>query len=153
MAQQIWTFSKPFPTRVKATSGGVASLAASTKVDVSGSDARQAGKAFIVSNLDASLPLYIRTSNGVAYLPVWPKESKIIESGADFQVYNPDGANPVSYLIAQEIYDDQQIAGNAVQLGLSQGGGSGGGGGGGSGGGGNYGGGGSGFGGGQQYTP
>lgn len=80
---------------------GILSLAASANIIIRSKNRDADRRQFVVSNLDASLILYIAGTNGNEALPIFPQQTVTLETDAEFMLKNMNAGGPISYVVGE----------------------------------------------------
>lgn len=99
---QQFQISQRIPTRI--VPSGTITLTAGSSQTFAGSNARQDRVQIVVTNLDGSQNLKVRSANNISALTVFPQTSITIETSADVVIYNP-GSNSMDFEVL-ELYPD-----------------------------------------------
>ena len=110
---------KPFPTRI--VPSGTVSINAGQSLSVPGTNLRQDRVRFTVTNLDAALAIKLQSTNQANFATVFPQQSHVQETTADFLVQNPNG-QAVSVEICELYPDEQRVAALMAQAAAAGGG-------------------------------
>lgn len=96
---------RPILTRI--VPAGITNLGAGQAAQFIGVNERQDRVQFQVTNMDANLPLYVQSLNGVTFDVLYPQQTHAYPTSADLQVYNPN-AQGVNFT-AGELYPDRHV--------------------------------------------